>query len=763
MLKKLVFTFILILSLLLLVSCKKEANDTITGKTEVLNIEEYVSSLPAKKLSPLKTQINLLMHPLKDAIELYGDDYEVSWEGSLVKLKFNKAKCSFEAYAAEFEHYDWYNNYIDFDDCDIMEYLSFAGIEKVVFDGEGMTLTDGITIGMSVRQISEKLNVTGINYRDTSTMITTEIDNTGKEVNVYYVSGQINNIDYAIIFAGDTLSRVEITNHSRYLIDKNADTDNGKKIIKQALSFVSKNGLATFEFGNLSYKGKIYSSYYDSWFNSWQFTKGDYEGCEINVEQKAPHRIYVASSSNSMPFLFWYDGKYVDPILSFLGKWRDYNTKEYIDIKSISKEGIIVFDMYTDIGVNTGEMVLLRNLNTAINEIPQTIDAYLVAERVEEALDGDIQLFNGEVQSGFYIYDSQKFYLIDSLLMTLNGTVQYLPRSITGRVGAGPLPIHIPCENSRYTQPFTWGYMENFGRDDPNKDNTILNRNPAGDSVINKYLNELYKTSGLKYADIEYSYLHDYVFTVNNTTYNVWKSKDIEDPHYLYVDSANELLIRECQLNSISKHSKELIYKSNTIVSSKSYAEQKYVTLDGKITVDLANRTIHKVDSFVENIALPELGLDMVGNNERFMFFANIGNRFTLNGYVLFAHTTWGATLHITDSNVPGFDIGVYYLNSETFFLDPSIGVVGVPDDSADDKYVEDKVDESGKETKHIIREFGGKIIGYIYVDGQGKKTVKDYYGKTVGYYYPDRDVTTDFAGKIVARGDVSSALLFTK
>ena len=66
-------------------------------------------------------------------------------------------------------------------------------------------------------------------------------------------------------------------------------------------------------------------------------------------------------------------------------------------------------------------------------------------------------------------------------------------------------------------------------------------------------------------------------------------------------------------------------------------------------------------------------------------------------------------------------------------------------------------------ETKLVIREFGGCIIGYIYVDGNGKKTVKDYYGKILGYYYPDRDVTTDYLGKIIARGDVASALLFAE
>jgi len=765
MFKKITVAIIMALSLLLLASCSKDENSVQHPAFNggMLTIEEYMSSLSDERTEHLKSQTDLLLHPLKDAIELYGDDYELSWEGNYVKLKYAKAKCSFEAYVgAEFENYDWHNNHIDFDDCDVMEYLSFAVIEKVIFDGDGITLTDDISIGMSAYQISEKLGVDSVDYKDACTMIMPGYDKDGNKIDLYYTEGKISNLDYTVVFSENTLSRVEIANYSRYLTDK-ADDDNGKQLITEAFSFLSKNNLASFNADELSYKGEIYSPYYDSWFYGWQFTKGDFENYVINVEQNAPNRIYIAPTAESHPILFWSNGKYVDPMLSFLGKWRDYNSKEYIDIKSISKEGIVVFDMYVEAGFNTGEMVLLKSLNTAINDIPESLYDYLRYEYNDEALDGDIQLYDGNVQSGFYTYDSQKFYLIDSLFMDLNGSVQYLPRSIGDRVGAGPLPIHIPNKNVQYDQESTFGYMENFGRDDPNGDNTITNNNPSGDAVINQYLNEWYKTSDLKYADIDYRYLHDYVFPVNNVTYNVWQSNDTESPHYLYVDSTNELIIKETQFNAISRHSKELIYKSNTVVDSKSYANQKYGSLDGKIIVDLENRTITKEDSFVKEIELPEIILDAVGENERFMFFVNVGDRFALNGYVLFDHTTWGATLHITDSNVPNFDIGVYYLDSETFFLDPTIEVVGIPKDDENDELLDDKANESGKETRLVIREFSGKIIGYIYVDEQGKKTVRDYYGKILGYYYPDRDVTTNFTGKIIARGDIASSLLFTE
>lgn len=741
----------------LLTSCSKVPSSAVVDG--ILDIEKYISSLSDRKTAPFEKQAGLLMHPLKDAIALYGDDYEFICEGSYAELDFNKANCSFEVYIGA--EYEKYIGNVDVNDYDIMEHLAFAQVEKVVFNKKGMALTDGITIGMSAQEISEELGVDGLNHQEAGTIMSIEHDENGKEVNVYYITGRISDVDCAVVFIGDILSRVEITKASSYINEGKENSDHNKQIINEAFSYVSKNGLATFNLNHLSYKGKIYSSHYDSYFYSWQFDQGDYKDYTICVEQNAPYRIYIESYPMGMPFVFWCDGEYVDPMLSFLGKWREHGDKEYIDIKSISKEGNVVFDMYIHEDINTGELVLIKNLSATINEIPKTLDEYLLAEYMDEALDGDAQLYDGNVQSGYYGYAGDKFYLIDSLLLNLNGTVQYLPRGLGGRVGAGPLSLHIPKEDTNYAQPSTWGYMENFGRDDPNKDNIVSTNKTSGDSVINDYLNIIYETSDLKYADLDYRYLYDYVFPVNDTTYHVWESKDTESPHYLYVDSADSIIIKEVAFNAVSRHSKELIFKNNTTVSNRSYVNQKFVTLDGKITVNLEERFITKTDSFVKDIKFTDLSFDTVRNNERFMFFTEIGNRFALNGYVLFDHTTWGATLHITDSNVPDFQIGVYYLNSETFFLDPTIGVIAVPDNSEEDKYLDDKVNESGNETKLVIREFSGKVIGYIYVDETGKKTVKEFSGKIVGYYYPDRDVTTDFSGKIVARGDASSALLF--
>ena len=746
----------------MLVACSNgndPSDNTINNNRATLNIEEYVSTLSDEKTTHLKSQTDLLLHPLKEAFELYGNDYEFSWHGNYVKIKFNQAKCSFEAYAgAEFEHYDGLN-YIDFDDCNIMEYVPYLRIERVIFDVEGKALTDGISVGMSVKQISEKLNVSNIDYLESNAYITSEYDNGGNLVDEYHICFQNAGIDYIIVFTGDVLSCVEIANYSIYSIGEEANSDGGKQIINNAFSFVIENDLATFKDSELSYKGKMYSSYYDSWFYSWEFTKGMYEGYVVNVEGNTPNRVYISPTVDGHPLLFWCNEEYVDPMRSFLGKWRVHNTNEYIDIKSISKEGIVVFDMYVKVGTNTGEYALIENLSTEFNNIPSNLDAYLLKEYEDGSLVGNIQFSNGEVQSGYFTYGGTRYYLVDFFCVGLKGNVEYITTS--GGVATSELSIHIPNKNTDYSQTSTWGYMENFGRDDLNADNIILTNNQTGDFVINDCFNTIYQTSGIKYAGLEYRYLYDYVFPVNNVTYGVWECIVGESPHYLYVDSTNELIIKECEINAIAKHSKELFYKSSKLVDGKSYANQTFATLDGKIVVNLINRTITKSDSAVGNFELNDITLDTEGKNERFMFFCDIGTRFRLWGYVLFDHTTWGATLHITDSNIPGFGIGVYYLSSETFFLDPSVGVLGLPEKSEDNKYIDDALDEAGKETKLVIREFSGKIIGYIYVDEQGKKTVKDFYGKILGYYYPDRDVTTDFAGKILAHGDITSALLF--
>lgn len=61
---------------------------------------------------------------------------------------------------------------------------------------------------------------------------------------------------------------------------------------------------------------------------------------------------------------------------------------------------------------------------------------------------------------------------------------------------------------------------------------------------------------------------------------------------------------------------------------------------------------------------------------------------------------------------------------------------------------------------EEILRDFYGKIIGYIETDPTGNKTIRDFYRKIKGRYDKNLNVTRDFYGRIIARGDQSSMLL---
>ena len=65
--------------------------------------------------------------------------------------------------------------------------------------------------------------------------------------------------------------------------------------------------------------------------------------------------------------------------------------------------------------------------------------------------------------------------------------------------------------------------------------------------------------------------------------------------------------------------------------------------------------------------------------------------------------------------------------------------------------------------SKETIRDFYGKILGYIETDAQGNKTVRDFYGKILGRYSKIDNTTRDFYNKIIARGDQAASLIYRK
>lgn len=62
---------------------------------------------------------------------------------------------------------------------------------------------------------------------------------------------------------------------------------------------------------------------------------------------------------------------------------------------------------------------------------------------------------------------------------------------------------------------------------------------------------------------------------------------------------------------------------------------------------------------------------------------------------------------------------------------------------------------------KEYIRDFYGRILGYIETDDKGNQLVRDFYGKILGKYDKATNTTRDFYGKILARGNQAASLIY--
>ena len=61
---------------------------------------------------------------------------------------------------------------------------------------------------------------------------------------------------------------------------------------------------------------------------------------------------------------------------------------------------------------------------------------------------------------------------------------------------------------------------------------------------------------------------------------------------------------------------------------------------------------------------------------------------------------------------------------------------------------------------EELIRDFYGKILARITTDKHGNKTVRSFSHWILGYYKADLDLTTDFYGNIIAKGDATGMLI---
>lgn len=63
--------------------------------------------------------------------------------------------------------------------------------------------------------------------------------------------------------------------------------------------------------------------------------------------------------------------------------------------------------------------------------------------------------------------------------------------------------------------------------------------------------------------------------------------------------------------------------------------------------------------------------------------------------------------------------------------------------------------------SKQKIRKFNGIEIGSVETLADGDKVARDFYGKILGYYRSKKNHTTNFYGKILAQGDITTALIW--
>lgn len=63
--------------------------------------------------------------------------------------------------------------------------------------------------------------------------------------------------------------------------------------------------------------------------------------------------------------------------------------------------------------------------------------------------------------------------------------------------------------------------------------------------------------------------------------------------------------------------------------------------------------------------------------------------------------------------------------------------------------------------SKEPIKNFYGQIIGWIETDKNGNQMVKNYYGVVLGTYDKKSNLTKDFYGRIIAKGNSLAGLLY--
>ena len=62
---------------------------------------------------------------------------------------------------------------------------------------------------------------------------------------------------------------------------------------------------------------------------------------------------------------------------------------------------------------------------------------------------------------------------------------------------------------------------------------------------------------------------------------------------------------------------------------------------------------------------------------------------------------------------------------------------------------------------KEPVRAFNGKIIGWVETDNEGNQLIRAFTGKVLAKYDKKFDVTRDFYGRVISRGNTAIGQLY--
>lgn len=539
-------------------------------------------------------------------------------------------------------------------------------------------------------------------------------------------------------------------------------------MLEEAMDFLVQRGYASYDMADTTYVGYLHSDFFDTWSHCWRMNEGGYDHAETYfcVEDQAPNRIFIAASDGTGNILFWQNGSYISPLYTFLGMWRNEEGDDYIDIKEISPDGTVVYSMCVNGEVTERYSNVVYTGVTCFEELTSPVG--VAASRT-------LQFTPNQIELGLTTMKK-------TLILRFRGSV----RSTDGVAfldDMDELTVHIPYTGSYPTDDpaSSNGYMSDFGRSEISPESTQREISGADKEkaarLINQYANGANKTEGLDYASAYFRHLYGYYHAKSGTTFSVWRVKEEHGlAGYYYVDAENGVIIEENPKNPLMGYVKTVVF-----LDGKPYGDQRDFLPDQMWTEDGAIRltwdetggvwksgyTFDFEGAFVSRIEQVRLGRmspsgddgALGGQCERFYFTAQTGN-FSVRGYLCRNDITWGVTLHILESNVIGVEVGAYPLTYEGGLYAPTGTATEPPetDDQETDPYVRI---ETGTGGSQIVFDESDRVIGYIYVDEHGNKTVRDASEQIIGYYRAQDNVTTDASGKVLYQGDRTVALFF--